>query len=364
MGLVSRTLAAFGAAKQAVRGRLRKPSNGRKVVMDIKRQSLGDLAAQDRHEQRVKGDVSHVEASRTPLNRRRAHGDHLLEPSRAVSSYIKDRRARVDPRNKAPCTSFVLSASHEWFKGDGPHGFNEQRVRDWSNASMRWLESTFGEDVAHVSLHMDEKTPHIHAKVVPITTRTTKRGTVVHQVSHHGHPAFKGRRSYERLLTSYADALAPLGLERGDSLPDGARADTRTARQWVDDQARAAARERSGLAQQRAALDGEAQELRRRSDQLARERADLRQDRRALVQTRAELEQCRQELQGAAQGVIHDLRQVGRVQTVNTGQVARSEPLRAVPELTATPSPEWTPPAHEKRSRRKKRPGQSHEGER
>lgn len=364
MGLISRVLGALGAAKQAARGLVRRPSNGRRVVFDVKRQSPGQLGAQDRHEQRIKGDVSHVDPSRTHLNRRRAYGDHILEPSRAVDDYIRDKNARVDPRNLTPCTSFVLSASHEWFKGDSPHGFNDERVRDWSNASMKWLESNFGDDVVHVSLHMDEKTPHIHAKVVPIVERTTKRGTVIRQVSHHSHPAFKGRRSYERLLTSYADALAPLGLERGDSLPDEARADTRTARQWVDDQARAAAREKADLAKERATLNQRDGEQRERAAELAQIRAAIASDRAALVQTRAALEDDRRALQGAAQGVIQDLRLAGRVQTVPTGQVARSEPLRPVPDLTAPTVPEWTPPAHEKRARRQKRRGQSGDDER
>lgn len=359
MSLISRALGALGAVSKAARGLVRSPSNGRKVVFDVKRQSPGDLGAQDRHEQRIAGDVSHIEPSRSHLNRRRAYGDHLLEPSTAVDAYIHDKGARVDPRNKAPCTSFVLSASHEWFKGDGPHGFNDERVRDWSNASMKWLESNFGEDVVHVSLHMDEKTPHIHAKIVPIVERITKRGTVVRQVSHHSHPAFKGRRSYERLLTSYAEALEPLGLERGDSLPDGARADTRTARQWVDDQARAIAREKSDQAKERDALNRQDSQQRERAAELAQIRAELVRDRLALTQTHATLEQSRRELQHAASGVMHDLQALGRIQTVNTGQVARSEPLPPVPALSTPPVPEWSPPAHEKRARRKKRTGQS-----
>lgn len=349
MGLISRVLGALGAAKQAARGLVRRPSNGRRIVFDVKRQSLADLGAQDGHEQRRKGDVSHVDPSRTHLNRRRAHGDHLLEPSRAVASFIEETGARVDPRNKAPCTSFVLSASHEWFKGDSPHGFNEERVRDWSNASMKWLESTFGETVAHVSLHMDEKTPHIHAKIVPIVERTTKRGTVIRQVSHHSHPAFKGRRSYDRLLSSYAAALEPLGLERGDSLPDGARADTRTARQWVDDQARAAGRDRRLLDQDRAFIDTAWQKLE--------------QERAALVETRAVIEQARVDLVQQATAVIADLKAAQRPHSAPTAQVARSAPLPPVPAVSEPLRDTWTPPAHEKRARRKKR-GQSGDDER
>lgn len=350
MGLVSRLLGALGAAKQAARGLRRQSSNGRKIVFDVKRQSLGDLAAQDRHEQRIKGDVTHVDPSREHLNRRRGYDDHLLEPSKAVTSYIEATGARVDPRNQTPCTSFVLSASHEWFKGDGPHGFDQQRVRDWSNASVGWLESTFGDDLVHISLHMDEKTPHLHAKVVPTTERTTKRGTVIRQVSHHGHPAFKGRRSYARLLTSYAEALEPLGLERGDSLPDGARADTRTARQWVDDQARTVARDRRRLDQERVFLDHSA--------------AIVEEQRQAVLKTRQDLEEFRKGLTAQARVAVADLERAERPVSAPTRQLAQSQPAPAVPPRVVPPPRDWTPPTTEKRARRKKPQGQSGDDQR
>lgn len=339
MGIVSRLLGAFGAAKQAVRGMAKRSSNGRKIVFDVKRQSFGDLAAQDRHEQRKTGDVTHVVKSRAHLNERSAYGDHLLEPSKAVEAYIKDKDARIDPRNITPCTSFVLSASHDWFKGDGPDGFNEQRVNDWSAASVGWLQDTFGEDVVHVSLHMDEKTPHIHAKVVPITQRTTKRGTVVRQVSHHGHPAFRGRRSYARLLSSYAAAVEPLGLERGDEAPEGARADARTARQWTADQARAVARDRAKVDQERSFVDHSAQ--------------IIEQQRLDLIRTREELEKFRIGLTEQAQVAVADLERAEKPVSAPTRQLAQSQPSPAIPPRVVPPPRDWTPPATEKRARRK-----------
>ncbi len=40
----------------------------------------------------------------------------------------------------------------------------------WAKDSCGWLQKTFGkENVVSAVLHLDEKTPHIHATVVPIT---------------------------------------------------------------------------------------------------------------------------------------------------------------------------------------------------
>ena len=41
----------------------------------------------------------------------------------------------------------------------------------WCNDSLQWLRETYGErNLVSAVLHMDEKTPHIHATIVPIVT--------------------------------------------------------------------------------------------------------------------------------------------------------------------------------------------------
>lgn len=45
------------------------------------------------------------------------------------------------------------------------------RLDEWCSDSIQWLQATFGrENVVAAHLHMDEKTPHIHAAIVPIVT--------------------------------------------------------------------------------------------------------------------------------------------------------------------------------------------------
>lgn len=48
---------------------------------------------------------------------------------------------------------------------------NEGRIDDWCRDNIKWLNDTFGkENVVSAVLHLDEKTPHIHATVVPIVS--------------------------------------------------------------------------------------------------------------------------------------------------------------------------------------------------
>ena len=61
----------------------------------------------------------------------------------------------------------VLSGTHEDMMNIQEKG----KLDEWCNDSIQWLQATFGKDnVVAAHLHMDEKTPHIHATVVPIVT--------------------------------------------------------------------------------------------------------------------------------------------------------------------------------------------------
>ncbi len=49
---------------------------------------------------------------------------------------------------------------------DFPPDFDQER---WEQENVKWLQETFGkENVIEAVLHMDEKTPHIHAIVIPV----------------------------------------------------------------------------------------------------------------------------------------------------------------------------------------------------
>lgn len=61
----------------------------------------------------------------------------------------------------------VLSGTHEDMMNIQEKG----ELDEWCGDSIQWLQATFGKDnVVAAHLHMDEKTPHIHAAVVPIVT--------------------------------------------------------------------------------------------------------------------------------------------------------------------------------------------------
>lgn len=100
----------------------------------------------------------------------------------------------------------------------------EGRLSEWINANIRWLEDTFGkENLVSCVLHMDEKTPHLHASIIPIVTTERKRrereGQKKYRTTKGGPRLSADDVMHRSMLTkyqdSYGEAMKGFGLERG-----------------------------------------------------------------------------------------------------------------------------------------------------
>ncbi len=103
---------------------------------------------------------------------------------------------------------------------------SEGRLDEWCVDNLEWLRKTYGaENVVSVVLHLDEKTPHIHATVVPIVTTERKR----RKREENATKTYRRKKPAPRLCAdevmsrtalkgyqdSYAAAMEKYGLERG-----------------------------------------------------------------------------------------------------------------------------------------------------
>lgn len=115
--------------------------------------------------------------------------------------------AAITPRRKDAilCVEVMMSASPEWFERDAQGRAADYSNHPWTQDNLTYLQKTFGkQNVLAFKLHQDEKSPHVHALIVPITEdgRLSGRDVV-------------GRPALRRLQTSYAAAMAKYGLQRG-----------------------------------------------------------------------------------------------------------------------------------------------------
>jgi hypothetical protein len=97
----------------------------------------------------------------------------------------------------------ILSGSHKDMK-ELEKDRNE--LVNWACENYRFVEERFGKDnIVGFTVHLDERTPHIHATVVPIT----KDGRLSAK------ELMGDRRSLSSLQTKYAERMEKYGLERG-----------------------------------------------------------------------------------------------------------------------------------------------------
>jgi 5S rRNA maturation endonuclease (ribonuclease M5) len=136
-----------------------------------------------------------------------------------VRERIGDQTIR---KNGVLCVEMLLTASPEYFRPDDPSkaGYYEpEKLADFQQTVHSWLDKEYGDRIVRAELHLDESTPHVHAYLVPLDERgkLNCRGL------------FGGREKLSQFQDSYANALSPLGLERGIK---GSRAKHTTVKQY------------------------------------------------------------------------------------------------------------------------------------
>ena len=111
-------------------------------------------------------------------------------------------------QNAVLCVEMLLTASPEYFRPDEPDKagyYLRERLQDWQQAVLVWLDLEYGDRIVRAELHLDESTPHIHAYLVPLDERGKLNCRGI----------FGGRQKLSQFQDSYARAMSPLGLERG-----------------------------------------------------------------------------------------------------------------------------------------------------
>lgn len=114
--------------------------------------------------------------------------------------------------NSVMAVELLLTASPEYFRPDESdrYGFYEtDATKQWGEKVMQWLsDQPWADHVVNVQLHLDEATPHMHAVVVPVNEKTGRLSA--REIITGGRDKLRG------LQDSYAAAMEPLGLERGE----------------------------------------------------------------------------------------------------------------------------------------------------
>ena len=197
------------------------------VVLHIEKATGTDAAMSGHVERKIS--PANVITTLTYLNQ------ELIEFPKEVTNRTEAIQHRLDNaglerkigKNQVRALRVMLSGSPEDMKRIRQAG----QLDAWAKDSCGWLQKTFGkENVVSAVLHLDEKTPHIHATVVPIVRGERRKAKLERaKNAQSGKRTYRTKKDRPRLCaddvmareklkayqTTYAEAMAKYGLQRG-----------------------------------------------------------------------------------------------------------------------------------------------------
>ena len=198
-------------------------SNTQYAVCHLQRGSGNDSGMSCHIERKdAKGKIyvpANANADRTHLNR------ELVRFPEGVPNRTEAVQHRIDTaglrrkvgKNQTKAIRIILTGTHEQMMKIA----NDGRLNSWIDANLKWLKDTFGEEnLVSCVLHMDEKTPHLHATIVPIVTgeriRRKREGEKKYETK--SGPRLSAddvmrRTKLHEYQNSYAAAMKPFGHE-------------------------------------------------------------------------------------------------------------------------------------------------------
>ena len=178
---------------------------------------------------------THIERTVHPKNadRMRTHlNRELVQFPEGVKNRTQAIAHRIDTAgirrkvgtNQVKAIRVLLTGSNKDMKQMEADG----RLDGWCNDNLKWLWETYGEqNLVSAVLHMDEKTPHIHATIVPIVTGERRKAK---QDEQNGKKKYRkkspqdvrlcaddvmARHKLKHYQDTYAQAMSKYGLQRG-----------------------------------------------------------------------------------------------------------------------------------------------------
>lgn len=189
------------------------------------------------------GTTAHIERTVSPANadpERKDLNRELIKFPEGVETRTQAIQHRIEnagikrkiSHNQVRALQIMLSGTPE----DMQRIVAEGRLDEWCDDNVKWLQDTLIKDnLVSAVLHMDEKTPHIHATIVPIVTgeRRKEREKKKQTEPEQGEPTKKKyrkkatdtvrlcaddvmtRENLKYFQDSYGEAMSKYGLQRG-----------------------------------------------------------------------------------------------------------------------------------------------------
>lgn len=148
----------------------------------------------------------HADKSKMHLNQNFELNKYCSMPlNKAIDERIKEgyKGSKAIRKDAVKYTTHILTGSHEKMKEIEK---NPEKLRDWVIENKKFLEREFGkENIVRFTIHRDEKTPHLHAVTVNLTSDGRLSAKEI----------IGNKKDMQNRQDRYAQAMQSFGLERG-----------------------------------------------------------------------------------------------------------------------------------------------------
>jgi hypothetical protein len=169
--------------------------------------TMAAIAAASEHHLQTEPSPHHDDTAARPIVLHLAGGKTPYQAARHLLQGVERRN-----RETVLCREVVLSASPSYFRPGREEQagvFDHDRMKAWTVATVAWVKKQWPDQVASITLHVErESTPHAHVLIVP-RVRAANGWKLSSK-------ALFNRATLRAMQSSYADALAPLGIRRGE----------------------------------------------------------------------------------------------------------------------------------------------------
>lgn len=171
----------------------------RYAIMRFAKYKVGSVANIERHQRHRDRLRNRAHPERENENRTWKRYDETMY--KTVRKAIKEQERQTGRKVRKDANvlcELVLTFS--------PEMEGQINLPDWVNANIKWISKTFGKGkMIRMDLNMDERCPHLHSFVL----MTDEQGRF------NSSRFFNKKKQIIEMQDSYAEAMAPFGLERG-----------------------------------------------------------------------------------------------------------------------------------------------------
>lgn len=138
------------------------------LVARMQKMKAGNLGGAYKHNERIFSNHSNkdIDTSRSHLNYELTDRDRSVSYEKQIKSYIEENKVskRATRSDAVLCDEWIVTSDSQFFER-----LNSQETREFFETAKDFFAERYGlENIAYASVHLDEKTPHMHLGIVPM----------------------------------------------------------------------------------------------------------------------------------------------------------------------------------------------------